>query len=262
MHGKPALIVVDTLARNLGGGDESSAEDMGAYVSNLDGLRAELACTVLTVHHSGHGEQQRARGSSALKAAVDHEYRLSLGQAEQRILECTKSKDAEPTSPLALKLNVITLDDWALGDEEAPTSCVLIPDTVATAGGSRGCKPLTGANRIATEELRRAIEDDGVPPGEAILKEKGTLLAPSKVVPEDVWRERCYLAGIADGDQGAKQKAFSRARSALRDRGYVAAWDGYLWPQLPTCPPDNPGQCQTFVRAVLSSPRTDPDTPL
>jgi putative DNA primase/helicase len=231
-YGKPALIVVDTLARNLGEGDESSAEDMGKYVSNLDDLRTELACTVLTVHHSGHIEQQRARGSSALKAAVDHEFRLTLTQTEQRILECTKSKDSEPTPPLALKLNVITLVDWALDGDEAPTSCVLVPDA-ATAGGPRGRKPLTGANRIAMEELRRTIEDDGVPPGEAILKEKGALLAPSKVVHEDVWRERCYLAAIAEGDQGAKQKAFARARNALRDRGYVGVWDGYVWPLLP-----------------------------
>lgn len=32
-HGQPALIVVDTLARNMGAGDENSNADIGTFVS-------------------------------------------------------------------------------------------------------------------------------------------------------------------------------------------------------------------------------------
>ena len=43
---QPALIVIDTLARNFGGADENSAQDMGAFISNLDGfLRAKWRAT-------------------------------------------------------------------------------------------------------------------------------------------------------------------------------------------------------------------------
>ena len=225
-HGKPALIVVDTLARNLGPGDESSAEDIGSYVANLDLLRNELGCALLTVHHSGHQAQDRARGSSALKAAVDHEFCLGIN-GEQRILKCTKAKDSEPPDPMAFALKMITLDCWAADGEETPTSCVLVPAT-GTVASKRSV--LKGSNRIAMDELWTAIADHGVPPTDSIVAETGELCAPTKVVHEEFWRERCYKAGISDREQAAKQKAFARAKTQLRDREYVRTWEDFYWP--------------------------------
>ncbi len=39
MLGKPVLIIIDTLHRNLGPGDENSAQDIAAYVKAADALR-------------------------------------------------------------------------------------------------------------------------------------------------------------------------------------------------------------------------------
>ena len=47
----PVLIVIDTLARNFGG-DENSSADMGAFVRNVDQLRAKWGATTLVVHHT------------------------------------------------------------------------------------------------------------------------------------------------------------------------------------------------------------------
>ena len=76
--GSPALIVIDTLHRNFGPGDENSARDVGKFVQVADLLRAAYGATVLIVHHSGHGSNDRARGSSALRAAVDTEFMLEV----------------------------------------------------------------------------------------------------------------------------------------------------------------------------------------
>ena len=59
----PALVIVDTLARCFGDGDENSTPDMNRFIGSMDRIRENLACTVLVVHHSGH-EQDRERGSS------------------------------------------------------------------------------------------------------------------------------------------------------------------------------------------------------
>ncbi len=48
---KPGLIVVDTLARTMVGGDENSARDMSKYIAGLDRLRTETGATLLVVHH-------------------------------------------------------------------------------------------------------------------------------------------------------------------------------------------------------------------
>lgn len=93
--GPPALVVVDTLARNFGG-DENSTVDMSTFIGHLDQyLRQPYQCTVLLIHHTGHGNKDRARGAMALRAAVDFEFRME--RADDRVrLTCTKQKDAEP----------------------------------------------------------------------------------------------------------------------------------------------------------------------
>ena len=77
-HGSPALVIVDTLNRNFGGGDENSTADMTRFINGLDRLKHELGTAIMVVHHTGLGDTQRGRGSSALKAAVDSEFRLEV----------------------------------------------------------------------------------------------------------------------------------------------------------------------------------------
>ena len=63
--GKPKLIVLDTLARTMIG-DENSSERVGEYIKALDDVKAEYGCTILIVHHTGHSNKDRARGSSVM----------------------------------------------------------------------------------------------------------------------------------------------------------------------------------------------------
>ena len=64
----PGLIVIDTLARSMGDGDENTAKDMGKFVGNLDFLRAETGAHVMVIHHSGKDESKGAGGSGSLRA--------------------------------------------------------------------------------------------------------------------------------------------------------------------------------------------------
>jgi RecA-family ATPase len=66
----PVLVVVDTLARSFGGGDENSTKDMNRFIAEVDRLRDTLGCAVLVVHHPPHGGN-KLRGSSALPGALD-----------------------------------------------------------------------------------------------------------------------------------------------------------------------------------------------
>ncbi|MBI1373919.1 MAG: AAA family ATPase [Phycisphaera sp.] len=105
----PALIVLDTLARTFGGGDENSTQDMSRFVSACDAIRRRYGCTILVVHHTGHADKSRARGAIALKAALDAEYRLANDAG--LLLTATKMKDAETPPPLALELVTVDLPD-------------------------------------------------------------------------------------------------------------------------------------------------------
>jgi phage/plasmid primase-like uncharacterized protein len=92
IHGKPASIFIDTLARNFGPGDENSTADMSKFVATIDSVMGN-DCLRLIVHHTGHGNQQRARGNSSLVAAVDAEYRLVKNENKTVTMSNTKLKD-------------------------------------------------------------------------------------------------------------------------------------------------------------------------
>ena len=66
---KPVLIVVDTLAQSLIGGDENSAKDIGLLIDACDQLRRATGAAVQLVHHTGK-KGAGYRGSSALLAGL------------------------------------------------------------------------------------------------------------------------------------------------------------------------------------------------
>lgn len=121
-HGPPALIVVDTLNRNFGPGDENSANDMGALIAACDAVRERTGATVLLVHHSGHGDKNRSRGSGALRGGVDAEYRMSR-DGDLITFEATKMKDGTRPAPITFCLRSVDLGLYDEGD--AITSAVL-----------------------------------------------------------------------------------------------------------------------------------------
>ena len=194
-HGSPALIVVDTLHRNMTG-DENSAQDMGAYFNAVDELRTRYGATVLTVHHSGHNEAQRARGSSSIRAAMDAELCVEV-KGDTRLLSCSKMKDAPKPPETAWNLKVITLP-WRDDEGEPESSVVLIPTDKPASKG----KAMTLTVRLAMESFLDASEGD---PLTAKL---------------EAWRDHFYQVHTGDS-QGAKKKAFQRGREALTDAGVL-----------------------------------------
>ena len=93
---KPRLIVVDTVARCFGAGDENQTRDMNAFVKGCDDLREYLGASVLAVHHTGKNAGRGARGSVALKGAADVEFLVTRGGKGLIKLQNTKQKDTEP----------------------------------------------------------------------------------------------------------------------------------------------------------------------
>lgn len=193
IYGMPALVVVDTLHRNLAG-DENSAADTAAYFQAVDVLRTRYGAHVLTVHHSGHASKDRGRGSSSLRAAVDTE--LLLGVAgDVRTLTVSKQKDGPTAGPMHFQLQEIALP-WLAADGLPETSVILAP---SMAGPSRA-RPLPPSLRLALDTLREC----GAGP-----------------VSLETWRAAFYERHPGDNAE-AKRKAFHRVRGNLLDQGAIA----------------------------------------
>jgi phage/plasmid primase-like uncharacterized protein len=122
----PQLIVVDTLHRFLAG-DENSAQDAKTMLDACGGLMREFGAAVILVHHTGvsEGAQNRARGSSAWKGALDQE--ISIVPGEQIEIAQRKNKDAECAPSLYATLQVVEIPGWVDEDGEPVTSAVTIP---------------------------------------------------------------------------------------------------------------------------------------
>lgn len=107
-HGQPKLIVIDTWARMLGG-NENSTEDAADGISALDQLRHKTGAAFLVVHHTGHGESGRARGSSVFRASMDTEISLSRQAPGDIVMTFTKSKESQIPDPLQFRLKDVLL---------------------------------------------------------------------------------------------------------------------------------------------------------
>ncbi|MCW7553324.1 AAA family ATPase [Endozoicomonas gorgoniicola] len=120
----PSLIVIDTLARNFGAGDENATKEMNLFINHIDQLlRQKYACFVLIVHHTGLGNKDRARGNSALKGALDAEYAVVKSDDELTIT-AKKMKDADEPEPMSFLFESVKLP-FADEDGEQQVSCVL-----------------------------------------------------------------------------------------------------------------------------------------
>lgn len=133
-HHNPVLVILDTLARCMVGGDENSAEDMGRFIHSCDLIRASTGAAVLIVHHTG--KSGGYRGSSVLYGSCDSWIDVSNDDGLITVA-CGKAKDWQRFDPRYLRM--VPKDE----------SVVLLPaEQVSTRGGA-----LTDGQRKVLETL-------------------------------------------------------------------------------------------------------------
>lgn len=221
----PGLVIVDTLHRNMDG-DENSSQDIGKFINNLDCFFKPLGAAVLVVHHSGHSDNKRSRGSSSIKAAMDAEFSV-IKNHNSITFACTKAKDFEALKPLSFSLKIVDLPDWLDGDGE-PLNSVYLEFDGDAAPNAKG-KKLTARDESILASLGGVITAQGRDPTMEIRAKLGDDVLPQKLVHIDHWRDACY-SQLDEISTEAKQKAFSRAIKKLTELGKIQSLDSYYWP--------------------------------
>ena len=212
LYDKPALIVVDTFARNMGTGDENSNADIGTFVNHIDRMKGKLGCSVLLVHHSGHMEKDRARGGSALNAAMDASFQLEPKVGEAIVLTQRKAKESEPCKPMQFELQQVTLPGWLDSKGREMHSAVLVEKLGSLSDFK--AKRLTPAQQQGMEAFYRAAAEHGT------TEDMGLLVT----VHLDHWRTEFYRTATSDNAE-AKRKAFQRVRTDLVNLGRLSVAD-------------------------------------
>ena len=214
---RPALIVVDTLARAMGGGDENSGQDMGALIRNVDKLRQELGSHVMLIHHSGKDAARGMRGHSSLKGAVDTEIELTRS-GDVIVAEAKKQRDLESKLTFSYQLRGVKIGEDEDGD---PVFSAVVEPTEAPV---KRAPKLRGQQLIAMQALSDAMAHHGE------TKHGDMFPSNGQCVSLDRWREYCDRHSLSSGEgESSRRAAFHKVRNALQEKDLVRVIDGFAW---------------------------------
>ncbi len=190
--GPLAVIVLDTWARLLAaaGADENSATEVGKVIRSLDIVREMTGATIVAIHHSGKDKSAGARGTTALKGAVDTELEIRGGQ-----LCNPKQRDCDEHTPVGFRIvsKMIGMD---------------INGAEVTAPLVRGT-PVAGNRRQLTGQAQHALT--------ALSELEGGVAGG--VVDYDAWRH-AFVSRAWKGDPptpATVRKAVNRVLDELAD---------------------------------------------
>ena len=199
--GKPRLLVIDTLARSLGGASENDGKDVNEFIVACDSIKEKYGCTVMLVHHSGHQSKERARGASQINAALDHEFRIDAVGNNLVTLTFTKQKeDAMPEPKAFTKLPI----EMMTADMEHVSSIVLEFTADMPGQGAAGMS-------AGTRKIINLIEE----------------LAINGEIERDILR-KTYMSRFDTGNRDSTKRKFNRDMNGTIEDGLVRQENGVI----------------------------------
>lgn len=216
--GRFDLIVVDTLSRVMGDGDENTAPDIADLVKNLDVLRRGTGSNIMLIHHSGKDIARGARGHSSLRAAVDTEIELTRDGIGVITAEVTKQRDGPTGYKFAYSLRQIELGRDQDGDPV--TTCLV--EQVEAADVVRN--QVSGPALVALNTLEKLSEECG-----EILRDPRYPGTPC--VTQKAWLEACITGGelSSSNKRETHRRIFNREVDALKKRGLIFVQSERVW---------------------------------
>jgi KaiC/GvpD/RAD55 family RecA-like ATPase len=217
------VLVIDTLSRNLAGGNENSPEDMGAFVRMVSLIKEAIGCTVIVVHHSGKDEARGSRGHSCLLGALDLEIEVKRERQPGAIgqMTVTKMRDGVDGAVFNFQLEGVLLGK----DEDGHDVWGAVAVDAETPEKTSSKLKANGQARIALKALEEAIADHGQSPPPSTLLDR-----TKRVVREDLWRQACERVQITETDKpDSKAKAFKRAAVKLQEEGFIGKFEEWIW---------------------------------
>ena len=188
-HGEFDLIVIDTLAQSMAGGNENSGEDMGKVMGHCKDITRLTGAMVEAIHHSGKDESRGARGWSGLRAACDFEYEV-IRAGEERVAIVTKMKGGADGDEFGFRLETIVVGQDSDGDDE--TTCVIQSADATRASVSATAEPNSISDKDVLDKLF-VLSGDGV----VTLNALQQAVAATKPIPSSGRDARSTTAGKA-----------------------------------------------------------------
>jgi AAA domain len=235
MSGHPCvLVILDTVTRTFGPGDQHQSRDMQRFVNSVDELTRATGCHVAAIHHSGW-ENDRGKGAIDLDGAIDASFLVDVkGTGPNKVfsLTCTGANDADDGLITGFRLESVPLGVDADGNET--TAPVVVPAKVTPDDGSN---LRSNADKVL-DALRAVIEvGEQSLPADAPALPDGILAAP-----RHAWRNRFLLDAAKREPEGKSEtldRIFRRGVADLTKGEKVRSAGDWFWPDNE---PDMSGQ--------------------
>jgi hypothetical protein len=221
------LVVIDTLARAFGGGNENASEDMGAFITAAGAIQGRYNCALLVVHHAGKDATKGLRGHSSLLGAVDTELEIiRIEDAPKGILHISKQKDGEDGQRYCFQMITVELSTTHLGFDTVSSLAVEVDNemNVNQARGQAQPPDRTGGGRnqqLALNCLHSAIKKFGMM--ENIDGKR------NKAIKLDQWRDEFKAKLGSDVEPATFTKAWARVKLGLSELEKVEIHNDWCW---------------------------------
>jgi hypothetical protein len=229
--GNVRLIVIDTLARAISGGDENSSMDMGRLIINADAIREMTGAHIAFVHHSGKDELKGARGHSSLRAAVDTEIEISRPDTESpSLIKIVKQREMEMIDEMAFSLSAVTLGVNRRGKNV--TSCVVMAAEVSSTK-KRGEFAMNPLQTFIYDSLIEAMHKNAMP--RKIYPDMPEIKCVSYDDLKLVMEHKGFKEMMATEKKTSAEQiksATQTARLGLKKAGKIDFDKKYVWPIL------------------------------
>lgn len=228
---KPALVIIDTLSKTFGGGDENG-KDMASYISNCERIGSAFDCCVMPVHHRPKDSaNSQPRGHGSLRGGLDAIF-LVEGNSNVRNMTISKQKDGEEGLKVSFKLKPIELGHDSDGD--TVTSCVIeIVDQPAFESNPLAAKvkKLSDNQRIVWDQIPLQIASDGLAIPDEIPTDTINRNMVSQVIRSDTFSDRCLsvLRTGSDNKPDSIRRSYDRQIKALQSKGLIGVYGDWLW---------------------------------
>jgi hypothetical protein len=227
------MIIVDTLARAFGGGNENDSADMGAFITACGRIQQIVQdCALMILHHSGKDQSRGLRGHSSLLGAVDTELELlRFEESMKGVITVSKQKDGQDNTRIGFEMVSIEL--------AAPNKSLHIGDAVTSLAvqaselGSFDSAKKDGKGNSGKGKNQRLVMNSL----ESVVKSKGLLKyiegSQRTVVKLDDWRAELWSKmGCTDEDKSTFKTVWHRAKMQLVESGQGGISDGFVWMQF------------------------------
>lgn len=154
---KPVLaVVIDTLARNFGDGNENDTKDMNAFIQRCDeDITDRFGCCTIIIHHTSLAEKDRPRGSVVLPGAMDGMIRVMMNTEDQIQVKPLNYKDAESPEPITLETHKIQLP--TIDEDGQPEDSIVLK--LAPGNASEGANIAANLVRGNSKNLKATCQE-------------------------------------------------------------------------------------------------------